>query len=141
VGYARAVSPTSVRIVLSDRDGRVLMLQRAADDDILPGAWELPGGGIDPGETPVQAAARELREEVGVTLDEVALSDWGTFRRAGGRCTAFFAADCAAGDCSPALSHEHDDWRWAEGPWEVEPLTPSARWAVGRHRWPDRDPR
>jgi 8-oxo-dGTP diphosphatase len=55
------VAPTSVRIVLSDRDCRVLMLQRAADDDILPGAWELPGGGIDPGETPVQAAARELR--------------------------------------------------------------------------------
>ena len=73
------MSPTSVRIVLSDRDGRVLMLQRAADDDILPGAWELPGGGIDPGETPAQAAARELREEVGVTLEEVDLSEWGTF--------------------------------------------------------------
>ena len=133
--------PTSVRILLSDRDGRVLMLQRAADDDILPGAWELPGGGIDPGESPVQAAARELREEVGVTLEEVELADWGTFRRAGGRCTAFFAGDCAAGDCAPELSHEHDDWRWVEGPWELEPLTPSARWAAGRHRWPDRDRR
>jgi 8-oxo-dGTP pyrophosphatase MutT (NUDIX family) len=136
-----AVAPTSVRIVLSDRDGRVLMLLRAADDDILPGAWELPGGGLDPGESALEAAARELREEVGVALDEADLSEWGTFRRAGGRCTAFFAADCAAADCAPSLSHEHDDWRWAEGPWEVEPLTPSARWAVARHRWPDPEPR
>jgi 8-oxo-dGTP diphosphatase len=117
------------------------MLQRAADDDILPGAWELPGGGIDPGETPVQAAARELREEVGVALGEDDLADWGTFERGGGRRTAFFAADCAAGDCTPALSHEHDDWRWAEGPGEVQPLTPSARWAVERHRWPEHDRR
>lgn len=133
--------PTSVRIVLSDRDGRVLMLQRAADDDILPGAWELPGGGIDPGETAREAAARELQEEVGVALREDDLSDWGIFERGGGRRTAFFAAGCAADDCAPTLSHEHDDWRWAHGPEEVEPLTPSARWAVGRHRWPERHQR
>jgi 8-oxo-dGTP diphosphatase len=132
------VSPTSVRIVLSDHDGRVLMLQRAADDDILPGAWELPGGGIDPGESARQAAARELHEEVGLDLGADALAEWGVFDRPGGRRTAFFAAGCAAGDCAPTLSHEHDDWRWAEGPEEVEPLTPSARWAVARHRWPER---
>jgi 8-oxo-dGTP pyrophosphatase MutT (NUDIX family) len=132
---------TSVRILLSDRDGRVLMLRRAPDDDILPGSWELPGGGIDPGETPLQAAARELREEVGVALAEEALADWGTFERPGGRHTAFFATGCEPGDCTPALSHEHDDWRWADGPGEVEPLTPSARWALERHRWPERDPR
>ena len=133
--------PPTVRIVLTDHDGRLLMLQRAADDDVLPGAWELPGGGIDPGETARQAAARELHEEVGVAVGADALEDWGVFARDGGRQTAFFAAACAAGECAPALSHEHDDWRWAEGPEEVQPLTPSAQWAVARHRWPDHDRR
>ena len=134
------MSPATVRIVLTDHDGRVLMLQRAGDDDVLPGAWELPGGGIDPGETAREAAARELHEEAGVAVGADALAEWGVFERAGRR-TAFFAAGCAAGDCRPALSHEHDDWRWARGPAEVQPLTPSAQWAVARHRWPGADGR
>ncbi|MEA2324773.1 MAG: 8-oxo-dGTP diphosphatase [Solirubrobacteraceae bacterium] len=130
---------TSVRIVLGDRDGRVLLLRRAADDDIHPGLWELPGGGIDPGETPAQAAARELREEAGLDLTEDDLAEWASWARgAGGRArrTAFFAAACAAADCRPELSHEHDDWRWARSPEEVQPLTPSARWAVAHEAWP-----
>jgi 8-oxo-dGTP diphosphatase len=133
-----------VRIVLGDEDGRLLMLKRAADDDAHPGLWEMPGGGIDAGETAAQAAARELREEVGIDVPAEDLADWGWFERGAGgrkRRTAFFAADCAHADCHPSLSHEHDDWRWVAGPSELEPepLTPSARWAVARHPWRDRD--
>jgi 8-oxo-dGTP diphosphatase len=128
------MGPTSVRIVLGGGDGRLLMLRRAADDDLLPGWWELPGGGIDAGETPRQAAARELREEVGLDIAEEDLAEWGTFERtAGARTyrTAVFAAECDPEDCAPTLSHEHDDWRWAAGPPEVGRLTPSAGWATG----------
>jgi 8-oxo-dGTP pyrophosphatase MutT (NUDIX family) len=35
-----------------------------------PGQWALPGGRIDPGETPVQAALREMSEEVGIVLSQ-----------------------------------------------------------------------
>ena len=38
-----------------------------------PGQWALPGGRIDAGETPEQTALRELREEVGLALDENAV--------------------------------------------------------------------
>lgn len=48
-------------LILSD-DGRVLAVSRKND----PTAFGLPGGKVDPGETPEQAAARELQEETGL---------------------------------------------------------------------------
>ena len=52
-------------LILGD-DGRVLIAQRRADQ-ALGGLWEFPGGKVEPGEAPVAALARELREELGVT--------------------------------------------------------------------------
>lgn len=51
--------------VLVNRDHRVLIGERAGDV-AFPG-WCLPGGRIDPGETPEEAVLRELREETGLT--------------------------------------------------------------------------
>jgi 8-oxo-dGTP pyrophosphatase MutT (NUDIX family) len=45
-----------------------LLCRRAARMSEHPGQWALPGGRVDPGETPVEAALRELDEEVGVRL-------------------------------------------------------------------------
>jgi ADP-ribosylglycohydrolase len=58
----------SARILLVDGAGRVLLfrfrgLDAALDDDDF---WVTPGGGVDDGETPAQAAARELMEETGI---------------------------------------------------------------------------
>jgi 8-oxo-dGTP diphosphatase len=57
--------------VLRAPDGRVLLAERKPGKDAA-GFWELPGGQVDLGESPVQAAARELLEEVGVTAIELA---------------------------------------------------------------------
>jgi 8-oxo-dGTP diphosphatase len=48
-------------------DGRVLITQRRADQS-LPLQWEFPGGKVEPGEAPVAALVRELREEIGVEV-------------------------------------------------------------------------
>ncbi len=57
--------------VLRAPDGRVLLAERKPGKDAA-GFWELPGGQVDPGESPAQAAARELLEEVGVHALDVA---------------------------------------------------------------------
>jgi mutator protein MutT len=49
-------------------DPALLLTRRAADLRSHAGQWAMPGGHIDDGETPEQAALRELAEEVGLTL-------------------------------------------------------------------------
>jgi len=56
--------------VVRDEAGRVLLAERTARQ-VSAGFWELPGGKIDPGETPHQAAARELDEEVGLRAESL----------------------------------------------------------------------
>jgi 8-oxo-dGTP pyrophosphatase MutT (NUDIX family) len=56
-----------VRLVVLDATGRLLLFHTR--DPGRPGLgtwWELPGGGIEPGETYRDAAVRELREETGI---------------------------------------------------------------------------
>lgn len=57
--------------VIVNARGRVLAFERASN----PGAWQFPQGGLDLGETPVQAMFREVREETGLTRRHVDLID------------------------------------------------------------------
>jgi len=50
------------------RAGKLLITQRHAGSH-LGGLWEFPGGKIEPGETPEECLARELREELGVNVE------------------------------------------------------------------------
>jgi putative (di)nucleoside polyphosphate hydrolase len=56
-----------VGIVLFNRAGKVFLAERID----VPGAWQMPQGGIDEGETPKGAALRELREEIGTDRVEI----------------------------------------------------------------------
>jgi 8-oxo-dGTP diphosphatase len=64
-------APIDVAVaIVQAEDGRVLMTERTARQ-LSAGYWEFPGGKVDPGETPEQAAVRELAEEVGITAQAV----------------------------------------------------------------------
>ena len=53
-------------ILLVDGDGALLMQHRDAHAPLGPNQWGLPGGQVEPGETPIVAAHRELLEETGL---------------------------------------------------------------------------
>lgn len=59
-----------VVLVVRRTDGDVLAFERAD----APGSWQLPQGGLEDGETPVDAAWRELREETGLLAGDVRLA-------------------------------------------------------------------
>ncbi|WP_207783997.1 NUDIX hydrolase [Micromonospora globispora] len=69
-GDLPVIERRAVRVVLLDAEERVLLFHtRDPDHPRLGTWWELPGGGLDPGETYLEAAVRELREETGFVVD------------------------------------------------------------------------
>lgn len=62
--------PSPVHVVagvLRDTRGRILLARRTEGRD-LAGAWEFPGGKVEPGESPAEALKRELHEELGIEI-------------------------------------------------------------------------
>jgi 8-oxo-dGTP pyrophosphatase MutT (NUDIX family) len=66
----------TARVILLDAENRTLLLKTNFDPEVqLPARWITPGGGIDPGETIIQAAIRELREETGIAVNQSDLGE------------------------------------------------------------------
>jgi putative (di)nucleoside polyphosphate hydrolase len=67
-----------VGVMLLGPDGRVFVARRI---DMPSEAWQMPQGGIDPGEEPAAAAFRELEEEIGTRAAEIlaCTEDWLTY--------------------------------------------------------------
>ncbi|MBM7787966.1 NUDIX domain-containing protein [Tenggerimyces flavus] len=63
-----------VVMIVTDRQGRVVMQHRTDDAPTGAGLWSVPGGGVEPGELPADAAHRELLEETGLSCDDLARS-------------------------------------------------------------------
>jgi 8-oxo-dGTP diphosphatase len=91
-----------VAAVIERPDRRLLIGQRRAHDT-SPLKWEFPGGKVEAGESPEQALARELREELGVTLRRAA--PIGTIEYAYPNRSplriSFFAAEVEPGELRP----------------------------------------
>ena len=120
-----------VGIMLVNRDGRVFVAKRS---DIPGDHWQMPQGGIDEGETPRQAALRELVEEIGTDKAEIVAESshwrdydlppeldgkaWGGRWR--GQTQKWFLMRFLGGDGDIRLDGHHapefTEWRWADMP-------------------------
>ncbi|MGI5357174.1 (deoxy)nucleoside triphosphate pyrophosphohydrolase [Streptomyces sp. CA-252508] len=89
-------------------EGRLLAARRSAPPE-LAGRWELPGGKLEPGETPPQALVRELREELGVETEpgERIPGEWPL---APGYVLQVWTARLVSGEPRPL--EDHDELRW-----------------------------
>ncbi|MFO0937846.1 MAG: NUDIX domain-containing protein [Gemmataceae bacterium] len=96
-------------VFVENEDGDILLLLRRDDDTFQPSTWCLPGGKIDAGETPEQAALRELEEETGLDVGRVR-----PFRSYpadnGGQSHVFVCK--VHGKQDVKWSNEHTGYRW-----------------------------
>jgi putative (di)nucleoside polyphosphate hydrolase len=123
----------NVGAVLFNREGLVLVARRAdmPNAEGAPGGWQLPQGGMDPGEDPRVAVFRELEEEIGTAKAEILAEhdEWLSYdlpaellgRALGGRYRGqrqrWFALRFLGEDADIRLDldphPEFDAWRWA----------------------------
>jgi 8-oxo-dGTP diphosphatase len=58
----------AVRVLLTDQDGKILILKRSTESKTNPGKWELPGGKVDQNESFDHALIREVYEETNLKI-------------------------------------------------------------------------
>jgi putative (di)nucleoside polyphosphate hydrolase len=130
-----------VGLMLFNPQGLVFTAKRI---DTPGDAWQMPQGGIDEGETPVEAALRELQEEIGTDRAEILgeSADWlrydlpqelvgkvwkGRFR---GQAQRWFALRFTGRDCDIDIRTAHpefSDWRWSRFDQLLELIVPFKR--------------
>ena len=110
----------SVRMVLFDQHGHILILKRSKQSRTNPGKWELPGGKIDAAESFDAALKREVLEETGFeviihTAAGTAMQESEEWRV----IHLMMIGSILSGGL--AISKEHEEYRWAS-PIEIEGL-------------------
>ena len=100
------------KVVILDKQGRLLVLWRS-DKTPMPGRVDLPGGGINFGENPIDGAVREAQEETGLSVQNVHIIEtFGyTFRKSYYLMLGYLGV---AETASVNLSWEHDHYDWLD---------------------------
>lgn len=93
-------------------DGKVLIVQRASDDEVGKETWESVGGNVDFGEDLEQALVREIQEEVGLMVIVEKILYATTFKTDPSRQVVLLTYLCRSEDRTVILSEEHSNFSW-----------------------------
>jgi len=95
-------------VLFFDADGRVLVVEPSYKD-----GWDIPGGYVEPEESPWAAAAREVREELGIETERRALLavDWAPNGDEGDKLLFVFDGGCVTPADIPPLPSDHAELR------------------------------
>lgn len=117
--------PCATAVVV--RDGRVLLARRAQPP--FQGHWEVPGGFVERGEHPSEAAVREAHEELGIRIELTGLI--GTYLELSGfgEDLLITAYEARTDDDPVPNPAEVSDWAWV-----APDAFPAAEEMAGRHR-------
>lgn len=131
-----AADPVRAAGIMHIVDGKVLLIQRSPEGD-HSGEWAFPGGKIEDGETPQQAARREWDEELGSPCPDGELLDHLHRIRDGVDFTTFIQR----GDetFQPTLNNEHVGFMWAKPSEMPSNLHPGASIALQMMVWNELD--
>lgn len=88
------------KVILSDSDGKVLLLK-----DARTGQWDVPGGHLHSGESYEDGARRETKEETGLEIGLISLREQRDNQ-------SVFTAVLNESEPTVTLSHEHTDYKW-----------------------------
>ena len=111
--YAGGMRVPCVGAVILDPDGRLLLIRRGHPPAV--GAWSIPGGRVEPGESDTEALTREVLEETGLAVTVGRLV--GTVDRSGPGGTVYEIRDYACTVTGGLLAPGDDarDARWVSG--------------------------
>jgi 8-oxo-dGTP diphosphatase len=98
--------------------GRLLAARRSAPPALV-GRWELPGGKLEPGETPEEGLIRELREELGVEVKPLVRIP-GEWPLKPGYVLWVWTARLIAGEPRPLQDHDQVRWLTADQVDEID---------------------
>lgn len=98
------------------RNGKVLIIQRATDEDYMPGLWEIPSGKREPSEKIADGTKRETMEETGLSVeigDPVGIFEYKVDKPNEIReVTQICFLATPIGDAEVKLSNEHQNFAW-----------------------------
>ena len=113
------------RVIILNNERKILILKRSSSDANYPGLWDIPGGGVDDGESFKAAAIREAREECGLEV-EIQEDYFTVFHRSDKPVDIYgFIGGLTKGNI--VLSKEHTEFAWiSKDEWQNFELIPSS---------------
>ncbi|MEP7090356.1 MAG: NUDIX hydrolase [Nocardioidaceae bacterium] len=99
-------------LLLTDEHRTAVLLQLRSAHVLSPHTWALPGGALERGETPVEAALREAHEEAGIDVAAVDVTE-----------------------TMPGLVHPQWSYTYVLGTTSTTTLPHGGNWEVSRHAW------